>query len=407
MSLGTIKYENILNPTEAWREFKKYLIELYMEDYGEEYKKLIEKRINDTYYLFDANPVDTYYFYKNNKINYGFRRLCRIEREYVNYKAVKDRIDKRITIKYKEIISNFYNTMPQFIDDDFLVVDYEAFSFESMRKLHNPGTSDEEKESILKRQIDYSNFCMMYGVKPITDIGIIDQMIKAKKDLELEEFQLLLEETIWGKRITKDIYDKTGKRVDTKALGSILFDKNCCACVSQIPTLDGSMVRICNFPVMKNYYLGAVDKVFYHENRHVIESGINISGFCPASTCDYMLINELRTQENAIRDAHEFRRIPLFANLGETPNFINVYEKLFAYSGPFVKNYLYLLNRLGINNGYCDLEYLFGRENLCCLEDYLKEVDSSLLSGFNDKIDIGRQMILTYNLDRHYASRLR
>ena len=27
MSLGAVKYENILNPEEAWNEFKKYLIE--------------------------------------------------------------------------------------------------------------------------------------------------------------------------------------------------------------------------------------------------------------------------------------------------------------------------------------------------------------------------------------------
>ena len=46
MSLGAVKYENILNPKEAWEEFKKYLINLYYEDYGEEFKDLITKRID-------------------------------------------------------------------------------------------------------------------------------------------------------------------------------------------------------------------------------------------------------------------------------------------------------------------------------------------------------------------------
>ena len=70
MSLGAVKYDNILNPKEAWEEFKKYLIELYYEDYGEEFKDLITKRIDGTYYLFDSNPIDTYNFYKNNKISF-------------------------------------------------------------------------------------------------------------------------------------------------------------------------------------------------------------------------------------------------------------------------------------------------------------------------------------------------
>lgn len=407
MSLGAVKYENILNPNEAWNEFKKYLIELYAEDYGEEYKDLITKRIDSTYYLFDSNPIDTYNFYKNNKISYGLKRMCRIEREYHNYLAVKDRIDKRLTAKYKDILSSFYNTLPGLLSDDFLMVDYEAFSFESMRKLHSVTTSEDNKNSILNRQKRYIDFCTLYGVKPITDMGVIDQMTKIKKELEYEEFKFLLDETIWGKRLKKDIFDKTGVHVDTKLLGSVMYDSKCCASVCQIPSNDGKFVRICYFPVMKNYGVGAVDKIFFHENRHVVESGINISGFSPACSGDYLLINELRTQENAIRDAHEFRRVPLFSNYADSPNFVNVYERLFEYSGPFIRNYLLLLNKLGINNAYNDLEYFFGRNNLMALESYLKEVDASLLAGFSDKIDRNKQMMLTYYLDRHYSSRLR
>lgn len=407
MSLGAVKYDNILNPKEAWEEFKKYLIELYYEDYGEEFKDLITKRIDGTYYLFDSNPVDTYNFYKKNKLSYGFLRMCRIEREYSNYLAVKDKIDKRLTAKYKEILSGFYNTLPQYLSDDFLVVDYEAFSFESMRKLHSENTSEDNKNSILRRQSNYINFCNLYGVKPITDINLIDRMTRIKKELENEEFKLLIEDTIWGKRIRKDIFERTGNMIPSEILGSIIYDRNSCASVSQIPLAGGKYARLCYFPVMKNYSVGSLDKIFFHENRHVVESDGVISGFTTAGTRDYFLINELRTQENAIRDAYEFRRVPLFSNYGDSPNYVNVYEKLFAYSGPFIKNYLFLLNRLGINNAYSDLEYLFGRENLMALESHLLEADASLLAGFSDKIDMGKQLMLTYNLDRHYASRLR
>ena len=44
MSLGAVNFDNILNPLEAWNEFRKYLVSLYIESYGEEYQELIEKR---------------------------------------------------------------------------------------------------------------------------------------------------------------------------------------------------------------------------------------------------------------------------------------------------------------------------------------------------------------------------
>lgn len=406
MSLGAVKFENIINPDEAFREFKKYLIELYAEDYGEEYRELIEKRIDDTYYLFESNPIDSFNFYKNNKkLCFGLKKRLRIEREYFDYISNKNRIDKQITKKYKEVLSSYFGTTSDLIDDDFLVVDFESFSFDSMRVLRSPTTSDENKNSILNRQRKYINLCNLYGVRPITDISVIDKLTRIKKEYEYEEYKRLLEESIWGKRITKEIYLKTGKVIDTKLLGSAMYDNRACASVCQIPTSDGNFVRICLFPVMKNYSLGATDKVFFHENRHVVESGINVSGFASSCSGDYLLINELRTQENAIRDAFEFRRVPLFANYHESPNFVNVYERLFEYCGPFVKNYLFLLNKIGINNDIISLENFFGRNNLQGLEQYLKEVDTSLLAGYPDRIDFNRQKVLTYYLDSHFASR--
>ena len=67
MSLGAVNFDNILNPLEAWNEFRKYLVSLYIESYGEEYQELIEKRISDTYYMFDSDPIDTYNFFKKLK----------------------------------------------------------------------------------------------------------------------------------------------------------------------------------------------------------------------------------------------------------------------------------------------------------------------------------------------------
>ena len=74
--------ENILYPDEALDEYKKKLLEVYLEDYGEEYKDIIIKRMNNTLYLFDSNPKDTLRFILNNdsikdfKLGYANNDSC-------------------------------------------------------------------------------------------------------------------------------------------------------------------------------------------------------------------------------------------------------------------------------------------------------------------------------------------
>ena len=57
--MNTINYNNILNPNIALDKIKDRLIEIYMCDYGIEYKELIEERINNTIFIFDSNPLIT------------------------------------------------------------------------------------------------------------------------------------------------------------------------------------------------------------------------------------------------------------------------------------------------------------------------------------------------------------
>ena len=404
MSLGAVNFDNILNPLEAWNEFRKYLVSLYIESYGEEYQELIEKRISDTYYMFDSDPVDTYNFFKKNNISLGIKFINRIEREYRNYISVKDKIDKTISDKYKNYLGSFYNVIPKFIPDEFMEVDFEAYSFENINRLHDKYISEEHRNDILSRQSKYIDFCLYYGIKPITDPNVIEEMIKMRRKLEKLEYRLLIDDTIWGKRIKKELYEKTGCNVNSDLLSTFIFSDKSSASVNMITNNDGKKIRICYFPVMRNYGNCCLDKMFFHENRHVVESGYDASGFVSIYTGLYYLINELRTQENAISDSNEFKRIPLFSTKPDSINTVNVYERLFEFCGPFIKNYLYLLNDIGINNAWYELEYLFGKDNLMALEEYLSSANSSLLCGFNNKIDYNKQYFLTYQLDRHYLS---
>ena len=63
---NTIIMENVLNPNKALEEYKSYLLTMYVKDYGEKYYDLIKNRMDNTIYLFDANPLENMKFLEEN-----------------------------------------------------------------------------------------------------------------------------------------------------------------------------------------------------------------------------------------------------------------------------------------------------------------------------------------------------
>ena len=66
---ATTIIENILNPENALKEYKKYLLSIYATDYQEKNINLINKRLNNAIYIFESTPIDNMVFLeKNSKI---------------------------------------------------------------------------------------------------------------------------------------------------------------------------------------------------------------------------------------------------------------------------------------------------------------------------------------------------
>ena len=61
-----VKLENIFYPDDAVRDQQRLLLDAYLEDYGEENRKLIQKRQSQTTCLFDSDPVVTKLFLEEN-----------------------------------------------------------------------------------------------------------------------------------------------------------------------------------------------------------------------------------------------------------------------------------------------------------------------------------------------------
>lgn len=398
------RVDNILYPDDAFDEYKNYLIEIYIEDYGEENYSKIKKRIDETYYLFDSNPEESLKFLdETNSSLLNLSRSIRIEIENSNYISCKKKIDKSLYYKFKEYLSNIFGISSRYIDENFLKMDFDAFSFKSMRKLHR-GT-DAEKKEIEARQTAYIRTCELYGVKPVTSLFAIESIIHEKNRLDKLEKKMLVEETIWGKRIKKNIVKATGYNISSDILANLLFLRGCCACVINIPNPKGKIKRICVFPCIHNYYIGLTDVSFLHENRHVVESDKNFVGLHILKDDSYVFLNELRTEINAIRDSKRFIDSPLFSNRSMNSKYVSVYDRLLYYSFDFINDNLDVLNKLAINNDISGYEDLFGRVNLENFDNYLVEVDC-LFRDDSSLIDEEKGRKLVKKINNHFASRL-
>lgn len=398
------RIDNILYPDEAYNEYKNSLISMYIDDYGEENYKKIKKRIDETYYLFDSNPEESLKFLdETNSGLLNLSRSFRFEIENSNYISCKKKIDNSLCFEFKEYLSNIFGISSRYIDENFLKMDFDAFSFKSMRKLHR-GT-DVEKKEIESRQTAYIRTCELYGVKPVTSLSIIEGIISEKNRLDKLEKKLLVEDTIWGKRIKENIVKTTGYNIPSDILADLLFLRGCCACVINIPNPKGNVKRICVFPCIHNYYIGLCDVSFLHENRHVVESDKNFVGLHILKDDGYVLLNELRTEINAIRDSKKFIDSPLFSNSSMNSKYVSFYDRLLYYSFDFVNDNLDVLNKLAFNNDVNGFESLFGKDNLEEFDYYLAEVDY-LFRDNSSLIDEEKGRELVKELNNHFASRL-
>ena len=67
--------ENILNPENALKEYKKYLLSIYATDYQEKNINLINKRLNNAIYIFESTPIDNMVFLEKNSKNINSKKI--------------------------------------------------------------------------------------------------------------------------------------------------------------------------------------------------------------------------------------------------------------------------------------------------------------------------------------------
>ena len=151
---NTIIMENILNPNKALEEYKNYLLAMYAKDYGKKYYDLIKNRMDNTIYLFEANPLENMKFLEENGADVfpNIKKIRTYLKEYKNFIKIKNALENKYFEDYYLILSNAFSYYSKLGIEDFINIDLDSYSSTNIMLLNDEYTSCSIKKDILKRQ---------------------------------------------------------------------------------------------------------------------------------------------------------------------------------------------------------------------------------------------------------------
>ena len=376
--------EGIINPRDILPVVFKKVLPLYVRDYGKEYVNMILRRLYDTVYIFDSNPIDTWNFICEHSSEIKDQDYVnRCHSEYVDFVNHSRRIDANNDKALRRFLKKVYQLPLSSKDYSVMNVDFDSYSVASIHKLHN-GTELEKKE-ILDRQGLYRQQCRLAGINPITVPTLASELSDIQRQLIENKKYKLIERTKWAYRIREEIKSIYGFDISIGSLKDCLFDEGLAS--TTIDEDKKGFRTIMTFPIIHDYGKTSLDHVLFHELRHVVETGNKACGFYKLKNGKYQMINEIHTDKNALLDAKEFENL-IF--LGKSRrNKRSYYERFFPYLGDLFEDYKMSFDLFGFINRPDLVENLFG-------ERFLKDLEYKLHN--EEEFKKGNQIRLKRNV---------
>ena len=397
--------DNILYPEEAFKDYKHNLLDIYCEDYGEENKKNIEARMNNTLYLFDTNPVDTLKFLLDNEDSIHDRTyFINAEKDYINYQRVKRKISRINNKKYYELLAHFFHINPYPIRKEVLDLDISAFNYENVNAILNDKVNAKVKKKLISRQKKYLNACKELGLEPLIDSTHISMLEERKEQYDRQLMSYLLSHTHWGRRILNK-FKNHDKRFELENIITIMLQKEVGAANFRLDDNRRATTSIVYYPIMNNIHFKSIDRMFFHENRHIVEATKRCVGLNTHIGNNYQLINEIRTEKHAIEDAERLSDNVLWSNDKMPENTYNSYEEMFPYTYNFFDDNKRLLDSLAISGNTELFEDLFGKDDLIKYEAFLKDLLKTLSTNHfkyesKEKEEEAKQLVISLNRNK-------
>ena len=405
MDREKLQLNNLLLPKDAIEEYKTKWLDIYLEDYGAETESEIRSRMNQTIYILESTPIETMDFVRKEPLSLKYIKYTELEEEYIDYVQIKKKIETILSKKFCDKTSLMYSKSRRVNSIKRLYLDYESYSIENQNNLLDKNTSNQLKDYILRRQQDYYETCKKMGIEAITSPQQIDIILSIQKEILKKEKEWLVKYTKWGHRIHKEVNKKAGFSIHNRELASVLYTPN--SGVTSILFHRRKNAVICRVPLIERIPLESLDQLVFHENRHVVEMDGIYCGLDSVLDKKYSMINEIRTEKNAINDVQRLNNEPLFWNKPISNNYRNNYETLFDYTEDFFETYKDLLNKMAFYHDYERLEYYFGKENLIEFNRNLQKLEEKLIKSQSTSIKHEKEKIKTYieNMHDRYQSR--
>lgn len=405
MKCADIKYDNIFHPDEAFQLYKNNLINLYVDSYGVNNENIIKDRINSTIYLFESNPIDKMK-YANDHINeISSKMYDNITEEYLDYCLVKEYITKIIYDKYYDEFATIFKASHLIREEDLFNCDFSSFSSINQNKLKDKKIPIEFKKYILERRQKYLNFCSSNNLYPVIDNHIVDYMSDLLYEMNYSINKYIFLNSKWGKKIKQSILASSVVSISNKNFVKMLFESDNAATYCFFDR--GYYNVVCHFPVIELTKVNALDRIFFHECRHVVEFDNGICGIDELNS-KYVISNEINTEKNAIMDTKKMYEYPLFSNDIMNSGISSSYEKLFPFAGEFFDENKNILNQICFNNDISKLHFLFGEENFSEYNKYLTDIYNARFYSDEIKdlpVDTSKSKQLLYRLKDSFQSR--
>ncbi|MBP5678316.1 MAG: hypothetical protein J6X28_00615 [Bacilli bacterium] len=271
---------NYTNPGKALEERKEQLFQLYQEDYGEDSMEIIRKRWENTIFIFEDFPKDRVEFCRKMGIGKLTPMSLIAQAEYRDYLQREKELSKEV----KKIFQEYMQSKHQIYGETHLEELWEG-------------------DSLLKEK---------YG------FGVACDALEEKKRLLLAKKIALLSNTLWGKNLIRKY-----PMLSVEQLAEILYQENFSAITGTVVDKEGKKRCICYVPIMRYQGVVSLDRMVLHELRHVVETGENQIGLEENQNPRYSLLNEVRTDRNAIKDE---KRLSILFERRNPENIQSIYE---------------------------------------------------------------------------------
>lgn len=394
--MSSIEIDRIIHAYDVIECEKKELTNMYVEDYGEEYRHLVNNRLENAIYLFDSTPDISYDFFKKYESSYNeTEEFEQLEKDANEYRKILNNMINNCNDMYFKRLCDYFGCSKveyQSKKEEMLRLPIELFSTSVKSLEHDYLEIFTYDNSYSQAKEAYFALCDQLGLSSLDDSYKIDELLKWKAEIFEIYIRNALKDTAWFQKKQQEISKKMGQNLTARELYSLY---NGGPVMRNVYTSNNNIVYL---PLAKYFDVVNLDAIFLHENRHLVEcggdKGIGIS-LLPDEK--YRVLNEIRTEKCALKDAKS-RKNFLFTPHDKEFKACSAYSDIFPVTVNLFENNSSLFNKCAIRNDIETLEMFFGKSDL---EHYNDQVTAFLYANL---ICMNNQLSMSANANSFFRS---